>query len=161
MQAPFEQLHSELGMRKNKILLSDPIYAIDELRIFFDFLDFLDTKPILKALLQELNQNKPDFRTELAKMQKSNRIRWPKTETQKVKLCLTFLEHCIQSQTAQEHLNVAYSVGFCGAARESSTFYLNQFFVPISDYLSRISYSNVGKYLQLKPDYLIRLDNPG
>ena len=69
--SPIEQIRQELLSRKNRILASEPLYINDELITFFNF---LNNKPIFKALLHELNQNKPNFQEEIKKIRDANHI---------------------------------------------------------------------------------------
>lgn len=149
MLTPIEHIRRELISSKDLVFVSEPLYVIHELTLFFEF---LGKRPILKALIHELNENKPNFEEEFKKMQQANRIIWPKTEIQRIKLCLVFLEHCIGSDAPEEHLNIAFNVGHqVKSMTDTSRFFLNQFFVPFFEYLlGKIEYQSVVLYLLQK-----------
>jgi hypothetical protein len=54
------------------------------------FLEFLSKKPILRAILEELNHGKPDFEEWNRKIEKAKAPLWPETELERIKLCLVF-----------------------------------------------------------------------
>ena len=66
MKSPTVQLHDELMLRGMQTPNAHPLYIVHELNQFFNF---LNSRPLLKGLLVELNQNKPNYQEQITKMQ--------------------------------------------------------------------------------------------
>jgi hypothetical protein len=132
MMSPTEQLYNELMLKgtRTRNAHAHPLYIVHELSQFFNF---LNDKPLLKGLLEELSQNKPSYQELITKIQESQRIMWPKTELEKVKVCLVILEHCInQPDNMQEPMNISF---WAGRKTNGWSFFLDQFFVPFFNFL--------------------------
>jgi len=103
----------------------------DELKLFFDF---LRTTPLLNGLLQELHTNMPSFDEWYKKMSEKRGICWPPTEEERVRLCLAFLEHCINSNE-DEAFQITCNTGGLSTHSRGNSFFLEQFFMPFYEYL--------------------------
>lgn len=129
------QLRYELQVRKDRLFRVDTQAIIDELRLFFEF---VQAKPLLNGILNELRANPPDFKTAYDSMVARRRILLPATEKERVQLCLSFLEHCIDSGNEDEPFQIAYAVGFYGQnTSDGSHFFLEQFLMPFYEYLEQ------------------------
>ncbi len=129
------QLRYELQVKKDRLFRVAVQALVDELGLFFEF---LQTNPLLNGLLQELRTDAPDFKTAYEGMAARRRILWPATEKERVKLCLSFLEHCAGSDNQNEPFQIAYSVGSTGGnITDGSHFFLEQFLMPFYEYLDQ------------------------
>ncbi|MCW4017182.1 MAG: hypothetical protein NWF00_00630 [Candidatus Bathyarchaeota archaeon] len=126
------QIRHELQVRKDRLFKVDTRAVIDELKLFFFF---LRSKPLLNGLLEELRTNLPDFETTYNSMAAKQRIILPATEKERVRLCLSFLEHCMNSGKDDEPFQIAVGVGFYGNG--STHFFIEQFFMPFYEYLDQ------------------------
>src|SRR3989304_4566775 len=129
------QLRYELQVKKDRLFKVDYIAFIDELKLFFEF---LHTKPLLQGLLEELRLNLPDFKTAYDEMVAKRRILLPSTEKERVRLCLSFLEYCMNQGKEDEPFQIAFAVGFHGSRCDEGThFFIEQFFMPFYEYLDQ------------------------
>jgi len=129
----YRQLRFELQRRKNRVRRAAYRAVVAELIIFFDF---LKQHAPLQGLLEELHHNLPDYDEWFSKMRNERRIILPETEEERVKLCLSFLEHCINSRDEQKPYNVALFIGSTGShVSNHIEFYLEHFFMPFYEYL--------------------------
>jgi len=132
----YRQLRYELQVKKDRLFKVYFSALIDELKIFFDF---LEKHPILHGLLGELRTNMPDFDEWYKKMTAQRRIVWPPTEEERVRLCLAFLEHVINSGDENTPFNIALNTGGYTArsVKDAASFFLEQFFMPFYEYLDQ------------------------
>lgn len=139
-------LRYELQVKKDRVFQVHYQALPKELKFFFDF---LNSKPILRALLQELSINKPDYSEWFGRMQQARGLTWPDSELERVKLCLVFLEEVIKANDFQRILNIAMATGsYSSQLTDKATFFLEQLFLPFYEYLdSRIDEQSVALYL--------------
>lgn len=129
------QLRYELQVRKDRLFRVDYLAFIDELKLFFDF---LHSKPLLNGLIEELSLNLPDFKTAYDGMVSKRRIVLPATEKERVRLCLSFLNHCVSTRQEDEPFQIAFAVGWYGTHCPDGThFFAEQFFLPFYEYLDQ------------------------
>lgn len=129
------QLRYHLQVKKDRLFKVDYQAFVDELKLFFEFLHM---KPLLSGLLEELRSNLPDFRTTYDAMVAKRRIILPPTEKERVRLCLSFLEHCINAGKIDGPFQIAFKVGFYGTRCDEGTrFFIEQFFMPFYEYLDQ------------------------
>jgi len=129
----FRQLRYELQVKKDGLFRVDDRALVDELRLFFEF---LNRHSMLRGLLEELRTSMPSFDEWYKKMAAAKRIFWPPTEEERVRLCLAFLEHCVNSGDEVEPVNIALDTGWQGIGlSEGARFFLEQFFLPFYEYL--------------------------
>lgn len=129
------QLRYELQVKKDRLFRVNFRALVDELKLFFDF---LEKHSILHGLLVELRTNMPQFDEWYKKMAAKRRIFWPSTEDERVRLCLAFLEHCIKLGVENEPPNIAINTGYHEPSLEGAAhFFLEQFFMPFYEYLDR------------------------
>jgi hypothetical protein len=126
------QLRYELQVKKDRLFKAEYQALSDELKLFFDF---LHSKPLLSGILEELRTNLPDFETAYNAMKARQRIILPATEKERVRLCLSFLEHFMASGNPDTPLQIAVSVGHYGNG--SHHFFIEQFFMPFYEYLDQ------------------------
>lgn len=130
----YRQLRYELQVKKDRLFRVNFRALVDELKLFFDF---LKKHPILHGLLEELQTNMPNFDEWYKKMAAERRIFWPSTEDERVRLCLAFLEHCINSGV-DGPLDIATNTGYHERSLEGAAhFFLEQFFMPFYEYLDQ------------------------
>lgn len=131
----YRQLRYELQVKKDRLFRVDFRALVDELKLFFDF---LEKHPVLHGLLEELRTNMPNFDEWYKKMTAGRRIFWPSTEEERVRLCLAFLEHCINSGVEDEPIHIAMNTGYHGrSVPDAALFFLEQFFMPFYEYLDQ------------------------
>lgn len=131
----YRQLRNELRVKRDRLFRVDFRALVDELKLFFDF---LKKHPILHGILEELRTNMPRFDEWYEKMAAERRIFFPSTEEERVRLCLVFLEHCINSGNENEPRNIAHNTGFHGTHLSGAAhFFLQQFFMPFYEYIDQ------------------------
>ena len=84
-----KRLRSDLQTRKNRVLRANDSIFILELKGFFNF---INSKPILKKLREELDLGRPVF-TKDNVLGKGPNI--PELETVRLKHCLGILDYCV------------------------------------------------------------------
>lgn len=126
-----KQLRYELQVSKERFLRYDCRAFNDELRLFFDF---LHTKPLFNGLIEELRLDLPNFKTIYADMVANQRIILPKTEKERVRLCLSFLEYCINEGKEDEAFQIGIALGHLTRPKD---FFIQQFFTPFYEYLNQ------------------------
>jgi hypothetical protein len=124
--------------------------VLHELKLF---LEFLGKKAILKSILEDLNYEKPDFEEWYNKIQIAGAPRWPDTELDRIKLCLVFLKHCVDSGRANEHIKIGFNVN--GKVKNdydvNTNIFLDQYFAPLYEYIvNTIEEQSLVLYLLLK-----------
>jgi len=128
------QLRYELQVRKDRLFRVDLMAFNDELKIFFEF---LRSKPLLNGLLEELRLNLPDFKLAYANMVAKRRIILPTTEKERVRLCLSFLEYCMNEGSEDESSQIGIELGHLMNFEEGTTFFIEQFFMPFYEYFDQ------------------------
>lgn len=128
------QLRYELQVRKDRLFKVAIDAFNEELKIFFEF---LRSKPLLNGLLEELRLNLPDFKTAYTNMVNKRRIILPTTEKERVRLCLSFLEHCMNEGTEDESSQIGIELGHTMNFVEGTHFFIEQFFMPFYEYLDQ------------------------
>lgn len=129
------QLRYGLQVKKDRLFKVDSRAIVDELKLFFNF---LNQHAMLAGLLAELRLNMPDFNEWYQKMTVARRIFWPSDEQERVRLCLSFLEHCVNSKNEDEPYTIAFTIGFHGTQVSAGMhFFLEQFFMPFYEYLDQ------------------------
>jgi hypothetical protein len=106
----------------------------DELKIFFEF---LRSKPLLNGLLEEIRLNLPDFKTAYNNMVAKRRIILPTTEKERVRLCLSFLEYCMNEAREDESSQIGMELGHLMNFEQGTHFFIEQFFMPFYEYLDQ------------------------
>lgn len=144
-----KQLRYELQVSKERFLRYDCRAFNDELRLFFDF---LHTKPLFNGLIEELRLNLPNFKTIYADMVANQRIILPKTEKERVRLCLSFLEYCINEGKEDEAFQIGIALGHL---TEPKDFFIQQFFTPFYEYLNQ-HIEDVGAVLYIIEKFKLR-----
>ena len=130
-----QRLKYDLQVKKDRVFKAPLDTRVDELRIFFDF---LHTNILLNGLLNELHTDLPDYTTAYNEMKSRKRISWPSTEIERVKLCLSFLEHLINDRDRENPAQIAFQIGCHGFNfRVGSDFYFENFFMPFYEYVDR------------------------
>jgi hypothetical protein len=131
----YRQLRYELQVKKDGLFRVDAQALVDELKLFFDF---LNQHPLLKGLLAELQTNMPNFDEWYKRMSEGRRIFWPSNEKERVRLCLAFLRHCLDSGDEHDPPNIALNTGWMGTSLSGGAhFFLEQFFMPFYEYLDQ------------------------
>jgi len=131
----YRQLRYELQVRKDRLFRVDFMALVDELKLFFDF---LEKHALLKGILQGLKTNMPNFDEWYKRMAQARRIFWPPTEEERVRLCLAFLEHCLESGNEREPTNISHNTGcYSRHLPDHAHFFLEQFFMPFYEYLDQ------------------------
>lgn len=131
----YRPLRYELQVKKDRLYRVDAGALVDEFKLFFDF---LKQNPILQGIFEELRTNMPDYGEWYKNMVSKRRILWPSTEIERVRVCLAFIEHCVNSGNADEPSQIAYMVGFHGRSFDQAAhFFLENFFMPFYEYLDQ------------------------
>lgn len=130
-----EKLQCDLQVKKNRVLSSTSTSVTSELVIFFEF---VNKNSILAHAIDELRNNLPSFDEWFSRMTDRHGIVWPNTESERLKLCLVFLERTInETKETNEPWNIGLRVSPNKTRNltDLSTFFLEQFFMPLYEYL--------------------------
>ncbi len=128
------QLRYELQVRKDRLFKVDIMAFNDELKIFFDY---VQSKALLNGLLEELRMNIPDFKTAYADMVAKRRVVLPPTEKERVRLCLSFLQHCMTEGREDESSQIGIELGHRMNFEDGTNFFIEHFFMPFYEYLDQ------------------------
>jgi hypothetical protein len=128
-----KKLRSDLQTRKNRVLrANDSTFAL-ELKGFFDF---LNSKPILKGLREELDLGRPVFTNDNV-LEIGPNI--PGLEIPRLKHCLGILDYCagIEEETELENflVQLCYNISENIDIKESLNLFRDIFFLPFYEYL--------------------------
>jgi hypothetical protein len=128
-----KKLRSDLQTRKNRVLRANDSIFILELKGFFNF---INSKPILKRLREELDLGRPVF-TKDNVLGKGPNI--PELETVRLKHCLAILDYCVGIEGENEFENflvqLCYNISESIEYKESLNLFRDIFFLPFYEYL--------------------------
>lgn len=129
-----EKLRYDFQNKKNSVLNSTPTSVISELAIFFEF---VNKHSILAHTMDELKINLPSFDEWYSRMRQLHGTIWPKTELEKMKVCLVFLENAMSEERKKSPWNIGCLISPRSATKltEGTSFFLEQFFEPLYEYL--------------------------
>jgi hypothetical protein len=131
----YRQVRHELQLKKEHLFKINYMALVDELRLFFEF---LQRDPVLNGILEELRNNLPVYDEWYSKMVSKRRICWPAEEDQRVRLCLVFLEHCINLGDANKPIDIAMNTGYDGHTFSGAAqYFLEHFFIPLYEYIDQ------------------------
>jgi hypothetical protein len=130
------KLRSDLQTRKQRVFRANDSTFLIELRGFFHF---LKSKPLLWALVQELDSGKPEFtKTDVIELAPGI----PDSEVERIKHCLGVLHYCVELEKGaltQFLLFLCHRIA--GAVRSGDTLsvaldlFRDTFFLPLYEYL--------------------------
>jgi len=140
------QLKSVLQNRARDVLSSTSDTALGNLKISFEL---LDSNPMLKSVLDELMKNLPNPEPLIAKIKSTRRIILPSSYSEKVKACLSVLQHMIKKNEELWQL-----VSFVSASRNVNVMTreaLKEFFEPVYVYITeKVGSMDLLQYLLLR-----------
>lgn len=116
--------------RTSDVLHSTSDTVLGNLKIFFEF---LNDNLLLKSILEELEKNLPDPEPIVAHIRSIRRIILPSSYLEKVKTCLSILQHMIQKD--EEPWKLMSFVLTDGNTDYLTAQALREFFVPVQKYI--------------------------
>ena len=126
-----KKLRSDLQTRKNRVFRADDITFVLELK---GFLNFLDSKPLLKGLRRELDLGRPILTKENALKIGPN---IPESEMERLKHSLSILDYSAElGETFEEFLvHLCYKISDTVEYKDSLNLFRDTFFLPFYEYL--------------------------
>ena len=128
-----KKLRSDLQTRKNRVLRANNSTFVLELKGFFNF---INSKPILKRLREELDPGRPVF-TKDNVLEMGPNI--PELETVRLKHCLGILDYCVGIEGEDEFENflvhLCYNISEAIEYKESLNLFRDICFLPFYEYL--------------------------
>jgi len=137
-----ELLHS----RADDVINSRNDTALNNLRIYFEF---LDSDLQLKSIMQELSKNLPDASSLIKDFENKRRLVLPAVYIEKVKCCLSILSYWIEKDIEPWQFMVQFTSG--GDVNIYTREALLEFFRPVAKYImEKISVMDSFQYLLIR-----------